>query len=210
MTIETWLAFVAASVALLLIPGPTILLVLSYALSQGRRVALASAAGVALGDLVAMSASLAGLGALVLASATLFTVLKWVGAAYLIYLGVTLLRAPPAAALARPGPAPGVVSARRIFTHSAAVTALNPKSIAFFIAFVPQFLTPQAALAPQFAILVGSFVALAALNALVYALLADRLRARIARPSVLRALNRTGGAALIVMGVLSAGLKRAA
>ncbi len=82
MSIEIWLAFVAASSALLMIPGSTILLVLSYAISKGRSVALATATGVALGDLIAMSASLAGLGALVLASATVFTALKWVGAAY--------------------------------------------------------------------------------------------------------------------------------
>ncbi|MEQ9261095.1 MAG: LysE family transporter, partial [Roseovarius sp.] len=91
MPLDLWLAFMAASFALLIIPGPTVLLVLSYALSQGRRVALASAAGVALGDFIAMTASLLGLGALVLASATLFTVLKWVGAAYLVWLGVKLL-----------------------------------------------------------------------------------------------------------------------
>jgi len=88
MPLDIWLTFVAASTVLLLIPGPTVLLVLSYALSKGRSVALASAGGVALGDLIAMSASLAGLGALVLASATLFQVLKWVGAAYLIWLGI--------------------------------------------------------------------------------------------------------------------------
>ena len=81
MTLDLWLAFVAASIVLLVIPGPTIVLVLSYAISQGRRVALAVVAGVALGDFVAMSASLAGLGALVLASATLFTLLEWNGAA---------------------------------------------------------------------------------------------------------------------------------
>ena len=79
MSLDLWLAFVAASTALLIIPGPTVLLVLSYALSQGRKVAVASASGVALGDFIAMTASLLGLGALVLASATLFTVLKWVG-----------------------------------------------------------------------------------------------------------------------------------
>ena len=82
MPLDVWLTFVAASTALLLIPGPTVLLVLSYALSKGRSVALASAAGVALGDLVAMTASLVGLGALVLASATAFSLLKWTGAAW--------------------------------------------------------------------------------------------------------------------------------
>ena len=85
MDFQIWLAFVAASTALLLIPGPTVLLVLSYAMSQGKRVALATVGGVALGDFIAMSASLAGLGALVLASGTLFTVLKWAGAIYLVY-----------------------------------------------------------------------------------------------------------------------------
>lgn len=209
MTIQLWLAFVAASTLLLLIPGPTILLVLSYALSQGRTVALATATGVALGDFVAMTASLLGLGALVLASATLFAALKWVGAAYLVWLGVKLLRAPPAVGLhAETGLPP--VTPRAVFLHAAAVTALNPKSIAFFIAFVPQFLNPAAPLLPQFAILIATFVGLAALNALAYALLADQMRARIARPSVLRAMSRAGGLALIAMGVLTATLRRAA
>jgi hypothetical protein len=92
MAFDTWLAFMAASTVLLLIPGPTVLLVLSYAISQGRRVAVSTAAGVAAGDLIAMTASLLGLGALILASATAFTWLKWIGAVYLVYLGVVLFR----------------------------------------------------------------------------------------------------------------------
>ncbi|HHB80756.1 MAG TPA: LysE family translocator [Aliiroseovarius sp.] len=92
MLFETWLTFAAASAIILVIPGPTILTVLSYALGQGRRWALASVAGVALGDFIAMSASLAGLGALVATSATAFLVLKWVGAVYLVWMGVKLLR----------------------------------------------------------------------------------------------------------------------
>ncbi|MFD0858905.1 LysE family translocator [Roseovarius aquimarinus] len=208
MPFELWLAFVAASTALLLIPGPTVLLVLSYALSKGRGVALASAGGVALGDLVAMSASLMGLGALVLASATLFTALKWVGAVYLIWLGIKLIRSAQATGLELPQGAR--VTGRSVFWHAAAVTALNPKSIAFFIAFVPQFVTLNAPLAPQFAILVGTFVALAALNALAYALLADRMRARIARPGVIAWITRAGGGALIAMGFATAFLRRSA
>lgn len=208
MPLDLWLAFVAASTALLLIPGPTVLLVLSYALSQGRRVAVASASGVALGDLVAMTASLLGLGALVLASATLFTLLKWIGAAYLIWMGIKLLCAPRATGLE--AQATPDSSARRVFTHAAAVTALNPKSIGFFIAFVPQFVTLNAPLAPQFAILIATFVTLAALNALAYALAADRLRSTIRRPAVITGLTRTGGAALIGMGVMTATLRRTA
>lgn len=207
MPLDLWLAFVAASTALLLIPGPTVLLVLSYAVSQGRRVAIASAAGVALGDFIAMSASLAGLGALVLASATAFTVLKWIGAVYLVWMGVKLLRAPRASGLEARVSADS--RAWHVFRHAAAVTALNPKSIAFFIAFVPQFVTTGAPLAPQFAILVATFVGLATLNALAYALAADRLRATIRRPAVIAGLTRAGGLALIGMGIMTATLRRA-
>ncbi|MEY8837514.1 LysE family translocator [Cribrihabitans sp. XS_ASV171] len=208
MEFHVWLAFASASIALLLIPGPTVLLILSYALSQGRRVALATVAGVALGDLIAMSASLAGLGALVLASSQLFVLLKWVGAAYLVYLGVKLFRSAPNAALAVSTEA-RAASPRTVFAHATAVTALNPKSIVFFIAFVPQFVDPGAALVPQFGVLIATFVGFAALNALAYALLADSLRQRIARPAVMAFLARLGGGALVAMGVATATIRRA-
>ncbi len=93
MSFETWLAFTAASAVLLVIPGPTILLVVSYALGQGWRSAAPTAVGVALGDLTAMTLSMLGVGALLATSATLFTILKWAGAAYLVWLGVKLFRA---------------------------------------------------------------------------------------------------------------------
>ncbi|PIE10245.1 MAG: lysine transporter LysE [Rhodobacterales bacterium] len=208
MDVQLWLAFVAASTALLLIPGPTVLLVLSYAISQGRRVAIATVCGVALGDFIAMSASLAGLGAVVLASATLFTALKWLGAVYLVYLGIKLLRSASTASLGDLAEATDT-SPSHVFGHAAAVTALNPKSIVFFIAFVPQFVALDSPLLPQFTILVATFVGLAALNALAYALLADKLRRKIARPSVLAWFSRLGGSALIAMGVATAAFKRA-
>ncbi len=93
MTAEIWLAFVAASIALVVIPGPTVLLVVSYALGQGWRAALPMAIGVALGDFTAMSLSVLGIGALLMASATIFTLVKWIGAGYLVYLGIKLFRA---------------------------------------------------------------------------------------------------------------------
>ena len=180
---------------------------LSYAVSQGRRAALATAAGVAAGDFIAMTASLAGLGALVLASATLFTALKWIGAAYLVYLGVKLFRSAPSATFGDLKPK-GAPSARGVFAHAATVTALNPKSIVFFIAFVPQFLRPESALLPQFTVLVATFVGLATMNALAYALLADRVRRKVARPAVLAWLSRIGGGVLIAMGVATAAFRR--
>ena len=208
MDLHLWLAYVAASIALLLIPGPTILMILSYALSQGRRVALATVAGVTLGDFLALTASLMGLGALVMASATLFTVLKWAGAAYLVYLGAQLWRSAGTVSAATLMPV-AALPGRRVFAQAVLVTALNPKSIAFFIAFVPQFVRPAQPLAPQFAILIVTFVTLAGLNTLVWALLADRLRLRIGRPRVIAALSRAGAAALIGRGVATAALRRA-
>ncbi|RVT87222.1 LysE family translocator [Rhodobacteraceae bacterium CCMM004] len=207
MDLSLWFAFVAASTALLLIPGPTVLLVLAHALGQGRRVAVPTALGVAAGDLAAMSLSLAGLGALVATSAAAFTVLKWIGAAYLVWLGVRMIRS-AGSTLSVAAAAP--VNARRAFGHAAAVTALNPKSIAFFIAFVPQFVDPAHPLLPQFAILVATFVTLALVTALAYALAADRLRRSLRRPAVLTWLGRAGGGALVAMGVATALLRRPA
>jgi threonine/homoserine/homoserine lactone efflux protein len=159
-------------------------------------------AGVALGDLTAMTLSLAGLGALLAASATLFTVLKFAGAAYLVWLGIKMWRAPVGEAAAAP------VGARRAFRDAYVVTALNPKGIAFFVAFVPLFVDAGAPFLPQAVVLVASFVTLAALNAAIYALLAARLSGAVGRPSVRRAFNRAGGALLVGAGVATAAMRR--
>ena len=138
MPLDYWLAFVAASAIMLAIPGPTVLLVVSYALGYGRRPALAVVAGVGLGGFTAMTASMLGLGAILAASSTVFTALRWVGGAYLVYLGIQLWRAP-----VRPGVPNGdarPASLSRMFAHAYAVTALNPKGVIFFVVFVPQFL----------------------------------------------------------------------
>lgn len=209
MDLSLWFAFVAASTALLLIPGPTVLLVLAYAVGQGRRIAVPTALGVAAGDFIAMSLSLAGLGALVLTSATLFVALKWAGAIYLIWLGLRMILGAKRSALSVDA-AEGVIGPRAAFGNAAAVTALNPKSIVFFIAFVPQFLDPTAPLLGQAAILIATFVGLAAINTLAYAFLADRLRATIRRPAIIVWLTRAGGGALVAMGVATASLRRAA
>ncbi|MEM0949443.1 MAG: LysE family translocator [Pseudomonadota bacterium] len=207
MDLTVWLAFAAASTALLMIPGPTVLLVLAYAMGQGKRVAVPTALGVATGDLIAMSASLAGLGALILTSATLFVALKWAGAAYLIYLGIRMILNAKGASLAT-AEAEGALSPRVAFGNAATVTALNPKSIAFFIAFVPQFLDPSRPLFGQSVILIATFVGLAALNALVYAIAAARLRGLIRKPVVTQWLTRFGGLTLMGMGLATATLRR--
>lgn len=210
MPFDLWLTFVAASTALLVLPGPTLMLVLSYAMTQGRRVAVASAVGVATGDLIAMTLSVIGLGALFLASATAFNVLKWIGAAYLIYLGARMIYS-TLGTQAAPSLAdkPAGQSAGKVFRDLTTVTALNPKSNTFFVAFVPQFIDPSAAFAPQASILIATFVGIAALNALIFALAANALRSRITKPAVQTWLTRVGGSTLIAMGLLTATLRRA-
>lgn len=203
MTLETWLAFLLASVAMLVIPGPTILLVIGQSLGAGRGRALPLVAGVALGDLTAITLSLAGLGALLATSALAFTTLKWVGAAYLVWLGVRLFRAPVSEAATPP------LTARRMLRDAYMVTALNPKGIAFFVAFVPQFIDASHPFMPQAAILISTFVVLAALNALVYALLAGRMAGAVARPAIRQAFNRLGGGVLVAAGVATAAMRRA-
>lgn len=201
MTLSLWAAFVAASSILLVIPGPTVLLVVSYALGQGWRTALPMAIGVALGDFTAMTLSMLGLGALLAASATLFTALKWIGAAYLVWLGVKLWRAgagpwPASRAVAR-----DPVGSMRMLGHAWLVTALNPKSITFFVAFLPAFLDPQAAFLPQMLVFETTFLALAFANAFGYALVASRARGLVANPRAIGTINKVGGSLLIGAGV---------
>jgi threonine/homoserine/homoserine lactone efflux protein len=205
MAWEVWLGFVAAALVVLAIPGPTILLVIGQSLGAGRRAAWPLVAGVAAGDAVAMTLSLAGLGALLAASSTAFTVLKWAGALYLAWLGLSLWRAP----VAGHGAAPPALAPWRAARATFLVTALNPKSIAFFVAFVPLFIDAGAPFLPQAAALVATFVTLAAANAALYAAAASRLSGVASRPAVRRWFNRAGGAMLIGAGVAAATMRRA-
>jgi threonine/homoserine/homoserine lactone efflux protein len=188
------------------IPGPTVLLVISYALGHGRRASVATVAGVALGDFTAMTASMLGLGALLAASAALFTALKWIGAAYLIYLGIKLWRAPVGEAAI--GTAVET-SPRRIFLHTYAVTALNPKGIVFFVAFLPQFLNTAEPVVPQMAVFMATFLVLATLNAALYGLMASTARQTVKNLAVQRTMNRIGGSLLIGAGILTVAWRKA-
>ncbi|WP_417513322.1 LysE family translocator [Minwuia sp.] len=207
MPLELWIAFALASAALLAIPGPTVMLVVSYALGRGRSSGWASVPGVTLGDFTAMTASLLGAGAILATSATLFTVLKLVGAAYLIWLGIKLWRAKPELDPVTAGTAKG--GNRAIFWHAYFVTALNPKGIVFFVAFVPQFIDPAAPGLLQFVILEATFLTLAALNVTLWVVAAGSLRERFREPRTLRLVNRIGGSFLIGAGLLTAAMRRA-
>ncbi|NKB58823.1 MAG: LysE family translocator [Alphaproteobacteria bacterium] len=206
MSLEIWIAFALASTALLAVPGPTVMLVVSYALGRGRSTAWATVPGVTLGDFTAMTISLLGAGAIIAASATLFTVLKLLGAGYLIWLGIQLWRADTQLGETEETEASNT---KRMFWNSYIVTALNPKSIAFFIAFVPQFIDPSSPVLAQFAVMEATFLTLAAANVAVWAVLAGQMRAQFKKPSVLRLTNRIGASFLIGAGLLTAAMRRA-
>jgi threonine/homoserine/homoserine lactone efflux protein len=199
MSLHTYGAFVVASAILLIIPGPTVLTVISYSLSHGRRANLPLVAAVALGDSTALAMSLLGLGTLLAASAFWFTAIKMIGGLYLLYLGAGLLRSGFRSAgalhLARAG------TRRRLFADTYLVTALNPKSILFFVAFLPQFVSPNGHPVRQLWILAVTFVILAAVNAAMYSVFAASARRALTSPVAGRSLHLTGGSLLTAAGI---------
>lgn len=217
VNLELWLAFAVAATLLILIPGPTTMLVMGHALASGMRIGFLSLIGVALGDVAAIALSMLGLGLLLAASAQAFMVLKWLGVAYLIWLGIKLWRAPPARldagigstsrATARHSTALRATALRAI-AQAFIVTMLNPKGLLFFAAFLPQFIDPGKALLPQAAVLTLTMVFLAVGIQSCWIVLIGRAKRRIVSSRVLKNLNRAGGAMLIGAGLLTAGLKR--
>jgi len=208
MNLEVWIAYVITTTVILIIPGPTIILVISQAVAHGRKSVVPLVAGVVLGDFTAMTLSLLGLGALMTASAALFSLFKWIGAIYLLYLGINMWRANPKSSSAQQEKEE--ISAGSFFKSSFIVTALNPKGIAFFVAFLPQFISPHSPASNQILILGGTFLFLALLNAILYAFFADQLRKTMKRSSVKKWFNRCGGTALIGAGIFTAGMQHSA
>ena len=199
MSIELWLAFVISAAILLVIPGPTILTVISYSMAHGRRANVPLVTAVALGDSTALVLSILGLGALLAASALAFNIVKWAGGLYLLYLGVRLLRAGVSSA---PLPALEAPSPRwRVFANTYLVTALNPKGLVFFVAFLPQFVNPGADVTRQLWVLAVTFVVMATLNATLYAVFAASARRVLASPRAGRHFNLAGGSLLAAAGV---------
>lgn len=196
---ETWLAFAIASFVVLVIPGPTLLLAVTEVARGGLRVVPALALGTMAGDFVAMSVSLVGLGALIATSAEAFALLKWFAAGYLVYLGVQRWRhageiVPPHRSGTR----------RQLALRAFAVTALNPKSIAFFVAFLPGFIDPSLPMWPQVVVLLSTFVGLAGLNIVAYGFLAARVQRRFRQHRYRVLSERVGGSVLIGAGGLVA------
>jgi threonine/homoserine/homoserine lactone efflux protein len=208
ISFQLWLAFAAAAAVVIAIPGPTTLMVTGHAMSSGTRVAVASLLGVALGDFTAIACSVLGLGAVLAASSEAFTVLKWAGALYLIYLGIKLWRAPAVPLGAMASGQGGRRSIRRAIAESFSVTLLNPKGLLFFAAFLPQFIDPHRAVLPQVVVLALTFEVLAASSLALYIFMTARARRIMDSPRAIKIMNRAGGTMLIGAGLLTASLRR--
>lgn len=206
MSIETWLAFVFASTMVVVIPGPNIVLTVNYALLNGRRSGLATVPGVALGALVGMCVSLAGAGAILTASATMFIVLKVAGALYLMWMAYQLWTAPvqPLTLEGERADAP----LGRLFLRSFLISVLNPKGPVFYIAFVPQFIDPTAPAFGQFGVLIVTWIGVAMLNSVVWLYGASSLRSVFNSGMRMRLVNRLGASCLFVAGMATLRVSR--
>jgi threonine/homoserine/homoserine lactone efflux protein len=203
-TADALLLFALAGLALIVVPGPSVLYIVSRSLGDGRRAGLLSAAGVGAGGVVHVAAATAGVSAVLASSASAFAVVKYAGASYLVVLGVRrLLDSRGRDALAeREEPAvPG-----RVFWQGTLVQVLNPKIALFFVAFLPQFADPaRGPLAPQLALLGAIFVGLALVSDSSYALLAGVVRRRLGSGAeTRRSLGRLTGGTYIGLGAVAA------
>ena len=202
MPLEAWLTYTFITTTFLLIPGPTLILVISYSLLRGRSAVMALVVGVGLGDLTAMILSFLGVGLLLETVATAFYFFKWFGAAYLIWLGIKMWSNSTDEI---------EISAKdkqhtchEILRNAYVTTALNPKSIIFFLAFMPQFMEPELLFGAQAVVLGGTFFVLAFMIVIAYALLASYAGKRLQMSKIQRWSQRIGGGLLIGAGGMTA------
>jgi len=198
MPLENWLAYTFVTATFLLIPGPTILLVISYSLIRGRQAVFALLLGVGLGDIVAMILSFIGVGLLLQTVTIAFQFLKWIGAAYLILLGIKMWRS------ASESMELSAITDKKVWhaimANAFVITALNPKSIVFFLAFLPQFINSEKPFITQSLILGSTFLVLAITSVLFYSMLASFTGQQMQLSLINRWTNRIGGSLLIGAG----------
>ncbi|NKB57007.1 MAG: LysE family translocator [Alphaproteobacteria bacterium] len=192
-----YLAFVATTTALILLPGPNIALIVSNSIAYGSRRGLATVAGTSSAIVVALSLTTLGMTSLLLIASVWFEWLRWIGVVYLIYLGVQQWRAKPVGSVA----AGQETSLSRLFWQGFAVSATNPKVLLFYVAFFPQFIDPSAAALPQMVVLSVTYLVIAASLDSGFALLAGRVRGLFNSERRARIQNRITGSLLIGAGI---------
>ncbi len=194
---ELYAAFVLATVALILMPGPIVTLVIANSLAYGTRTGVQTALGASTGNALLAAAGALGLVAIMGYLGDIFDVVRWFGAAYLIYLGVRAWRAKP---MTLDDTQP-MRSRNAVMGQGFLVAITNPKTLIFYAAFFPQFVDSTQAAGPQLALLSVTFVVIATTLDTLYAVLAGRLRQRLRDPSRAKIANRITGALLIGTGI---------
>ncbi len=203
MTLSTWLLYVAAVLVLTVTPGPSVLMCVSTSVQHGPRRALIASVGSTSAIACIMLLSMLGLGTVLAASESLFSVLKWLGVGYLAYLGVSALFS-KASTIAVPKSSLPQVSARALFGRGVLVGASNPKALLFFGALFPQFIDPLAAQGWQFLILGATFIFFELFWLSIYSLTAARARLWLQKPRRAKLFNRmTGAVFLLAAGLLA-------
>lgn len=200
--LSTILAFGAATIALLFIPGPAVIYILNRSISDGRNVGLAAVAGLEIGDAIQALFAALGLSAVLATSASLFNLVKWAGVAYLLYVGIRTLMTVPTEL----GQDNGHVSRRLAFRQGILVNALNPKTALFFLSIFPQFVNPNAEHATMQSLVLGAeFVVLATIFNASLTLVASALRDLLLRGPALPFIRRyVSGFVFIALGLLAA------
>lgn len=207
MTWPLWLAFFAAAWAISLSPGPGAVAVMSASLQHGFARGYFATFGLVLGFWTQLVVVAAGVGAVIATSALAFAVVKWLGVAYLVYLGVRQWRAAPLSLTTAARAAPA--TRRRIVAEAWLLNAVNPKGTAFMLAVVPQFLTPSEPLLPQYLVIAATLTFTDLVVNAGYAALAARLLGLLSTPARRRAVQRVFGSFFVALGVLLATFKRA-
>lgn len=197
MSIDTWLIYLLASIGLSLSPGPNGLLALTHGVLHGQRKTLFTIMGGVLGFVVVITLSLFGIGALLQASLAWLTALKWLGGAYLVWLGVQVWRSPPVGVQITGSAQPR--SGGSLFRQGALSALTNPKAILFFAAFLPQFIDPQRSLVIQFLVMAGTFAAVEAATELLIAGMAGQIAPWLRR--VGKRFNQLCGGIFMAIGI---------
>ncbi|ENO96017.1 homoserine/homoserine lactone efflux protein [Thauera phenylacetica] len=207
MSWTMWLAFLAAALVIAVSPGPGAVLSMSTGLRYGYAAALRAIAGLQIALLLQLCVVALGLGAVLATSEAAFAVVKFAGAAYLIWLGVHKWRSPPEP-IGGDGEGLRVQSRRQLYAQGILVNLTNPKAIVFIAALVPQFIVPDRPQWPQFAIIGATMVAVDMMVMSCYALLATRFRPLLRNPRLLRLQNRIFGGLFVGAGAMLAASSR--
>ena len=206
-SLDSIVAFAIASLALLVIPGPAVLYVINRSIADGRSIALAGVAGLELGNFVHVIAATIGLSAVIAASATAFGIVKWIGAGYLVFIGLrTLIKKPQAMEAQSTSLTRG-----KSFTQGIIVNTFNPKVALFFLSFLPQFIDEKLGSAALQSLILGSmFVAIGLCTDGMYAILASALRTTLLRGKSLPFVQRyVAGSVFIALGLIASTTRRA-